>query len=268
MNDDDPILNQPLDLPGGEDPLPHKGVQNKKKNPKKFLIGLFAFLLVIGLATGIVMLLINRDKPVPNNSNDTPAAGISAQQSAQINDVPEATNTESYTSSPYRITFSYPKTWTVTEANDNGIRVESKKFSYTKSDGSATTGNFRIYIRKGARDEDGSIIGKGVAITSSEKLKYDKPTPSQRKETNLSQFGINTPDNFAFFLIAGNYELKKGDTLGPDYGKEAETIIIAGGYSGDDHKDDLATNTVPTDWFKTTNAYKQAMAILQSLEIT
>ncbi len=268
MNDDDPILNQPLELPGGENPLPHKGVQSKKKKPKKFLIGLFVFLLVIGLAVVIVMLLKTPDKPVSNNSSASPVTNNSSQQPAQTSDVPEANNTESYTSSPYRITFSYPKTWMLTEASDNGIRVESKKFSYTKSDGSTTTGNFRIYIRKGGRDQDGSIIGKGVAIEPSEKLKYDNPTPSQRKQTNLSQFGMNTPDNFAFFLIAGNYELKKGDTLGPDYGKEAETIIIAGGYSSEDLKDDLATNAVPTDWFKTTNAYKQAMAILQSLEIT
>ncbi len=267
MNDDDPLLNQPLDLPGGDNPLPHKNSQKKKRSPKKLLVGLLVFLLLLGLAAGVTLVLKNRSE-VTTAPSSPAATSDTAQQTTSNGDVPEAENSESFTSSPYRITFSYPKTWAVTEADDNGIRIESQKFTYKKTDGSEENGYFRIYIRKGARTQDGTIIGKGVAIEPSEKLKYTNPTSSQRKETNLSHFGLNTEDNFAFFLIAGNYELEKGDTLGPDFGKETETILIGGGYSGADLKDDLATNQVSIDWFKTTEAYKQAISILESLEIT
>ena len=41
--------------------------------------------------------------------------------------------------------------------------------------------------------------------------------------------------------------LQKGDTLGPNYGREQGTFIIACGFSSKDLKDDLATNPVSPD---------------------
>jgi hypothetical protein len=147
------------------------------------------------------------------------------------------------------------------------VRLESPDFSYQTTSKGTVTGNFRIYIRKGARTVDGKYIGRGYAFQPSEKLVYAQPALGQRADTYLSLFGLDTPDNFAFFLIAGNYNLNKGDTLGPDYGKEIDTYIIAGGFSAKDQKDDLATNPVSTEMVKISNAYKQAQVILKSLQL-
>jgi hypothetical protein len=68
-------------------------------------------------------------------------------------------------------------------------------------------------------------------------------------------------------MIAGNYSLKQGDTLGPNYGKEPETFIVAGGFSSKDLKDNLATNLVDPVVLDSSNAYKQAIEIVKSLQL-
>ncbi len=68
-------------------------------------------------------------------------------------------------------------------------------------------------------------------------------------------------------MIAGNFSLQKDESLGPEYGREPETYIIAGGYSSTELTDDLATNQVGLEYFSQTNAYKQAIEILKSLKI-
>jgi hypothetical protein len=160
----------------------------------------------------------------------------------------------------------HPDGWKASEAG-GGVRLSSPNFTYQTKSGEQVDGNFRIYIRLGAREQDGKYIGRGVAIKSSEELKYSDPLPGQRKTTLLSSFGLDKTDNFGFFLIAGNFELKKGETLGPNYGKEADAFIVTGGYSSDELKDDLATNMMSVDGYDQTNAYKQAVAIVQSLQL-
>ena len=184
------------------------------------------------------------------------------------NDVPNAPTNKQFENGYLGVKLTYPDNWTAIEPdNRDSVRLESPEFSYQSSAKGRINGNFRIYIRKGARDVDGKYIGRGVAIQPTEKLVYTAPTQGQRTETNLSHFGLDTPDNFAFFLIAGNFQLNKGDTLGPDYGKETETFIIAGGFSSPDLTEDLATNSVAVNVINSSNAYKQAINILKSLQL-
>lgn len=234
------------------------------KNRKKSLIVIPLVIIVVGaLGFGGYKIFGHKKstpKTVTNASTDIP--------DASNKDVPLASSTKTYENGFLGVTLSYPDTWTTTESdNKASVRLESPNFSYLTTSKGTVTGNFRIYIRKGARTIDGKYIGRGYAIQPSEKLTYAKPAVGQRTDTNLSLFGLDTPDNFAFFMIAGNYNLKKGDTLGPNYGKEQETYIIVGGYSSKDLKDDLATNPVSTDMIKTSNAYKQATDILKSLQL-
>lgn len=236
--------------------------QVKKPFPKGLLV-VIVVVVVLAVAAAVGWFLFIR-KPAPAS---TPAPTTDSSTTTSTDDVPQATNTESFTSNPYRITFQYPKTWTVTEDNDNSILIQSQSFTYKTADGQSKNGNFRVYVRKGATTADSEIIGKGVAIEPSQKLTYTKPTPAQRTETNLSLFGLNNTSNFAFLLITGNFNLKKGDTLGPNFGKEIETVIIGGGYSEPSMQPGMATNPVPVNGFQNTNAYKQAIAIIQSFEI-
>ncbi len=237
---------------------------NLKKSRKGLVIALVIVLLLAAAAAAWYFLLRNQPAPAPE-----PAPQTSAEQQSDVgDDVPEAENTETFTSDPYRITFKYPKTWTVNEEQDNSLLIQSEDFTYQSADqGESKRGNFRVYIRKGATTADSEIIAKGIAVEPSQSLTYTSPTPGQRTETNLTNFGLDSASNFAFLLITSNFNLKAGDVLGPNFGQEVDTFIIGGGYSESSLKPGLATNSVPLEGFNETNAYKQALAIIQSLEI-
>lgn len=254
MVEDEEPLKAPLDLP--EDATHHAPKYKPKKSFKlgKLIFGLIIIALIASAAF-VGWLYLSKHKTTTQTSNNTNTT----------TSVPKATTNKSYTNDIMRITISYPSNWTVLE-DTGSFLVYSPNFSYTTVSKGTVNGNFRIYFRQGAQVSDSKYIGRGVAIQPTETLTYSKPTAAQRKSTNLSFFGLDTPDNFAYFLIAGNFTLKKGDTLGPNYGKEPDTLIIAGGYSSQDMKDGMATNTVPVDGFNQSDAYKQAIVILQSIQ--
>jgi hypothetical protein len=253
--------NQPPTQYGvGDYPVPQPG----KPKPRWYLVPIV--LLVLGLIGFGIWKFVLSDKPKPESNQNTASQDSQTSNTPTVADVPDATSTKEYSNGFMGLKLTHPDTWVVTEAN-NGVRLESPTFDYQTEAKGKVNGQFRIYIRKGARTNDGTYIGRGYAIQPSEKLTYSNPAPGQRTDTNLTLFGLDEPTNFAFFMIAGNYSLQKGDTLGPGYGKEAETYIIAGGFSEKTLTDDLATNPVNPDLLKTSNAYKQAVEILKSLQL-
>lgn len=261
---EDEVMKQPLELP--DQPTAPSKTPKSPKSPRKFpkkLLLIVLILAALGYAGSKFMNNQDNQPAKPARQTQTPAAS----KEEDTDDVPATTTTEDYENGPLALSLKYPTTWTATDTNDRGVRIISPDFSYETSDGETVTGNFRIYIRKGAREQDSKYIGKGVAVQASEKLKYTSPEPGQRTETSVSFFGLDEPEAFAYFLIAGNFSLKKGDTLGPNYGKESDTYIISGGYSSKDLTDDMATNQVPLDYFAKTNAYKQALEIIKSLKL-
>ncbi len=250
------IYDVPMDLPGDKPP-------KNLRPPKKFVYAVLGIAVLAGLVFAGWELFGSK------NNNQGPIAQPTAEPQQAVNtnnDVPQATNTKSYESDTIGIKLNHPDTWKVTESG-GGVRLTSPNFTYQAVDGTEIDGHFRIYIRLGARSVDGKYIGRGVAIKPSEKLKYSDPLPGQRETTLLSSFGLDKTDNFGFFLIAGNFDLKKGDTLGPDYGKEADAFIVSGGYSSYELKDDMATSMMPAESYDQTNAYKQAVGIVQSLQL-
>lgn len=239
-------------------------VHKDKKTLKTIGKVLVILLLLIGIGFGVYTLFLKKD-PTPQPTQTTPTT--TEQTPVTKDDVPEATTTKQYENGPMGLKLTYPDTWKVTETADRGVRLESPNFTYATINKGDVAGNFRIYIRKGARAVDGAVIGRGVAIQPSEKLVYSQPAPDQRKDTLLSLFGLDTKDNFGFFLIAGNFQLNAGDTLGPDYGKEPDAFIVGGGYSSPDLTDDMATHTVAISTIPTSKAYAQAVDILKTLQL-
>ncbi len=233
-----------------------------RRSPKGLLIALVAIIVLAGIGFGVWKFVLNKPKKAtaPN-----PAVTQATTQTSG-SDVPNVASTESYSSSALSVGFKYPKGWKVTEAT-GGIRIDSPAFSYPAANLGTVDGLFRVYIRQGARKVDGAYIGAGIAIKSSEKLTYAQPAIGQRADTLLSSFGSNSIDIFTFFLIAGNFQLNKGDTLGPNYGTEPDTYIVAGGYTTPQAVDDFAMNSVAITYYANTNAYKQAVAILASLQL-
>jgi hypothetical protein len=270
MTEDDSDLKQPLELPGEEEApkQPHYSVAKPRRSLKKPLIILVVVLVIAAIGYGGYKLFFGSNT-TPPQTNQAPQQNTSQQATNKLTtgDVPKSTDTKEYKSETLGFTLTYPTTWTVSTTTDNGVRVTSPDFKFRTVEGKAVSGNFRLYIRTQARESDSKYIGRGVAIIPSEKLTYTKPTSTQRKDTLVSSFGLDTTNNFAFLLVAGNFQLAKGDSLGPNYGKEAGTFIIGGGYSGKELTDDLATYRVPTDWYNTTNAYNQALDIIKSLQL-
>lgn len=268
MADDNPLLGGPLELPEDltDSNQPVHRDPKPKKPWKKILIIVLVVIVLVALAFGGYRLFFSSDKqsssPAPQSSVVTP------KPTSNTTDIPGSTSTKEYENGFLGVTFVYPTNWKVTESeNQDDIRVESPEFTYATVDKGNVKGYFRLYVRKGARDSETKYIGKGFAIAPSVKLVYSKPAAGQRTETLLTNFGIDDPSNFGFFMIAGNFDLKKGDSLGPSYGTERETYIIGGGYTTKALTDPLATNQVPVNNFQQTNSYKQAMEIVKSIQI-
>ncbi len=265
--DEENLPDMPVDLPGESQQSGHTPQYSKppKRGYKKLAFVLVAIVVVIGLVYGAYKLFGGKKS---NTNSSTQQSSQQAQSQPAVSDVPSASGTKDYSNDNLNLKLSYPSNWTVTESDTkDSFRLESPEFTYQTTDKGNVTGNFRIYVRKGARDIDSKYIARGVAIQPSDKLTYTNPASTQRKDTYLSLFGLDTTDNFAFFLIAGNFNLQKGQSLGPTYGKELQTFIIAGGFSSKSLQDDLATNKVPVSTVQTSNAYKEAVEVLKSLQL-
>ncbi len=261
-NSDSP-LGGPLELP--EDDTTHQFAPPPQKSPKKAgkKIAIIVVVVIVLALAGLGIWKLTQKKAKPSSSN-TPAGSGEAQNTQAP--YTTTTTTKSYTNNVMRMTLAYPENWKVTE-DVGSFKIESPEFNFQTIDKGTVTGNFRVYVRQGAQETDSKYIGRGYAIEPSEKIVYTQPTASQRKETYLTNFGLDQPDNFAYFLIAGNFNLQKGETLGPNYGKEAETLIIGGGFSSKDFKDGLQTYKVSTDSYKESTAYKQAVDIIKSIQV-
>lgn len=257
----------PFVPPSDEEIARRNSVTPSKKRvfAKKFIIGVFIAFLAAAGVFGAIRLFGSKSKTSELPTAPTNSAVTNIPETN--NDVPDATNTKAYENGPLGLKLIYPDSWKVTDTTDSGVRIESPSFSYTSLEKGDVTGLFRIYIRKGARQADGVIIGRGVAIQPSEKLVYSQPAPDQRKDTLLSLFGLDNKESFGFFLIAGNFQLNIGDTLGPNYGKEPDAFIVGGGFSADTLKGDLETYSVPISVIPTSKAYAQAIDIVKSLKL-
>ena len=266
MEYDQSPLGGPLELPGEQPPTSFQPEQRRRKFGVKKLFTVLIIIFVIGLLGFGAFKLLQKPKKASPQPSASSSKTTTASRELTVSDIPDVTSTKTLKNATLLVELTYPTGWTPTEKSD-GIKLESPDFNYLKSDGLITTGNFRVYIRKGAREVDSKYIGRGVATSDSQPLTYTAPATGQRKTTNLSLFGLDTPDQFAYLLIAGNFTLKKGDTLGPGYGKESDTVLVTGGYSAKTLTDDFATNQVPLDGFDKTNAYKQALDIVKSLKL-
>lgn len=235
---------------------------SKPKSRKKLYISLVIAVILL-FALTMWLLIINQPNKTQEIANETANEPTVVEPPK---DIPDAGSLTEHSNGFLGLKLTHPDSWTATDA-DNGLRIQSPEFKYQSMSGGEITGYFRIYIRKGARTQDGKYIGRGIAIEPSQKLTYTNPSPGQRSETNLSLFGLDDSSNYGFFMIAGNFNLNKGDTLGPKFGQEPDTYIISGGYSDDSLTDDMATNPVSPQLIKTSNAYSQAVEIIKSLNL-
>jgi len=266
--DDQYIDDEQMTLPGDEErdqQSPNFKPKKTKKFPKKALFMLGIGLLILAIGVGLWKLIPSKDD---SSSQSQPPVQTNTEQdnSSQQSGLGVEALDKEYTSDFLRISLKYPSSWTVNEVDD-AITVKSPNFKHRQNNGMEKDGFFKIYIRKGATDSDGKYLGKGYAVANSEKIKYSDPATGQRPETFLTDFGLETPDNFAYFIVQGNFDLEKGETLGPNYAKEIDAYLITGGFSSSDLTDNMATNLLALSEYKSNNAYLTAVEIIKSLKI-
>lgn len=266
-------LKIPPDVPQEHISQPSMGSDRIEKAPKKVILKRLAYLLVaiiILAAAGIVAW-----KLVPaKQSGQKPSAAASEQNQNTSEDQADAvalalgnTNlTETYTSDTLRLEFKHPPGWKVAE-QANALMIKSPAFDLADRNGSVASTYFKIYIKQGANGTDGKYLGRGYAVAPSEKLTYANPAVGQRKTTFLTDFGLDTSDNFAYFVVQGNFNLEKGDTLGPKFASETEAFLLSGGFASEQEKDNLQTRLITTDSYKQNLAYQTAVEIVKTLQL-
>lgn len=239
-----------------------------KVSKRKILIRISFIILGLIVVAGLVFAIW---KFVGKNDSQSQAGRTetTAETEKTSNEPEELTDTDlsqTYKSDFLLLEFKHPVAWKVTEGS-NFILVKSPNFNLQDKAGAQTNAHFKIYIKKGASPVDGSYLGKGYAVAASEKIKYTEPATGQRPETNLTNFGLETPDNFAYFVVQGNFELMQGDTLGPKFAAEPDSFLIAGGFGADDQTDGLATKILSANTFSENSAYKIGVEIIKSLKL-
>lgn len=269
MNDrqqDDDILPRNLDLSEGNEPVSSSTRANhSRKRFIKPVAAMFVLLLAIGIGIWLWLFLFGGDTNEfagPDQEEIERATEIDTEE-----DIPAPDGFETIRHDNPRLELTLPESWELTKGDDD-IHIESPEFSITTANGETIENAvFRLYFRQGARENDSKYIGQGLAAIPSKQITYAEPARGQREDTMLSFFGQNATDHIAFLFVAGNFELEVGEALGPDYGQEETTYIIAGGYSADELNDDLNMYPVKPNFFQSTDEYEQALDIIKSLRL-
>jgi|AntRauTorckE6833_2_1112554.scaffolds.fasta_scaffold00037_72 hypothetical protein len=266
-NDD--YLNEPLDLPGEPDTQDwSRSMPTHSWHKPAIIVG---SIIVVLAGAGFAWMQLGQSSPADDTQEESalsePEPVVEEESLPTDQDIVDVTDTETIRTRTPRVEFAHPTSWKVSDA-DGYVRVVSPEFTYTTSDSEVIeNGVFRLHFRQGATEPESNYFGRGFASRPSETLTYSDPALGQREETNLSFFGLDNPNNFAYLLIAGNFSLAVGDTLGPDFANESDAYIIAGGYATSTLTEGIDTKKVPLDYFDTTNAYRQALDIIKSLKI-
>ncbi|HYF96784.1 MAG TPA: hypothetical protein VD947_01960 [Patescibacteria group bacterium] len=275
-NDEDKTDEQSNpDLPENPLSIP-KDVNQEQIPPARASISkrtiIYRLVLAVIILAVITGALFAAWKLIPSK-NDNPAQSSENQAQTKTpedqdpeSDIGDSRLSETYTSDFLRIDFKHPQSWKITEEN-SGLIIKSPTFKLQENTGAESLSYFKIYIKRGATEGDGKYLGRGYAVADSEKIAYADPLPGQRKDSYLTNFGLETPDNFAYFIVQGNFNLMKGDTLGPKFASEADSFLISGGFSTDEQKEGLSTKIVSQDSYSGYPAYSTAVEIIKSLQL-
>lgn len=253
----------------GQTHHPHFAAQHKKSKKVLYIIlGIVGGLVLLGAGGAAVWLLTKKsDTKTPTSQKQTSQnSGQAAQSGKQPSGVQTKGSNYVYKSAKLNIGVTYPKTWTMRESSDKEeVIITSPQTTYTKKDGTSTQGVVTVKLRNGIiPDAIKTTVQSATAVADSEVVAYSQPNEEQRQYTNLSYIGSDA-NNFAFGLVTGNTAYKAGQLVGGGIDLNGQAYLFAAGY-GADASDTLAFDPVPKADYNTA-AFKQAVAILESLQI-
>lgn len=270
------IPSGPMDIPenipqehiAGSSPLSSSPVD---KAPKPLILKRLFFLVIFLAATGIIAIAVWKLMPSKSNSNTQAQNTQTQPQANQAADpiklaLGDTGLNKTYASDNLSLQIKYPESWKVTE-QDNSVIIKAPAFDVQDNAGNSALTYFKIYIKMGSTETDSKYLGRGFAVAPSEKLVYSDPPAGQRKNTYLTDFALDKTDNFAYFIVQGNFKLAKGDTLGPKFASEPDSFLLTGGFATEKQKDGLETISMPLDTYKQNLAYQTGVEIIKSLQI-
>lgn len=237
---------------------PAYGTRRGGKKRLFLIIGLVVVVLAAG--GGGYVLLAGKSEP-----KKTAAPAKTSESTTPKLSEAEASTPKTYKSAKLNIEFTYRTDWTLRESADKSeVILTSPSLTYQTKDGTSKQGVFTLKLRNGiVPDAMKPNIEGAVAVKDSVVIAYAAPSDQQRQYTNLSFGGSGTTMNF--FIVTGSIAFKTGEAFGSNVDLQGSVYLFAGGY-GSDPNDALAFDPVPTGSFET-DAYKQAVAIVESLKI-
>jgi hypothetical protein len=242
-----------------QDPRLSKHKAAKARQRLYLYIGI-GIVLVLLLAGGLYWMARDKQTPKTTQTSTNTTTQTQAQTPTPVADSTPVT----YKSGTLNMEFTYRKDWTMKESSGGReVTLTSPQTSYTKVDGTATTGVFTLKIRKGVTDAMKATIEKAVAPRNSEVIAYAAPTDQQRYYTNISYAG--TKDIFNFFIVTGSTEVKAGGAYTYLLVLNDESYLIVGGY-GTDKNGTLGFDSVPKDAIDS-SVKDQAVKIVESIKI-
>jgi hypothetical protein len=179
-----------------------------------------------------------------------------------------AVPTKHYDSTIYTLGFDYPETWTVSDT-DSKLTVTSPSIQLTGTNGSAAGAHVVVTIQNPQKTIPGYPSAGAVAALTSDKLTYKQPTAVQRAQTYLSYLGYKATGLDALY-ITGDNGYQQGQTVPMSDIVKGNPLVsitfVTCSTVG-------CSNTTPTsvtlsaDGWKSSNASKQVIGLLQSMQV-
>ncbi|HEX5798226.1 MAG TPA: hypothetical protein VFX79_02620 [Candidatus Saccharimonadales bacterium] len=235
--------------------------KSSSSNTKKYLI-VAAVLIILG-AGGFAAwkFLLSSDKQTTDQSEPEAESQSSAAEEASAGEP-----TQEYSSDRLLIDFKYPAGWEVEE--DSGeVAVTSPEATVTDVNGEELSAEFKVFIKQGADQSDGEYLGRGFAIRKSQPFKYSDPAAAQREDSFITDFGLDASNNFAYFIAQGNFNLKKDETLGPDFASESDAVLVSGGFYSKDSEDETQLVSLDPEAYQSDETYLLALEIVKTLRL-
>jgi hypothetical protein len=235
---------------------------NSGSATKKYLLVILALVVILAAGGFAAWKFLLNGKNSSTNQSETESADV-------VPTSPEVSSNQlnqDYTSDRLLIDFKHPAGWKVDE--DSGeITITSTEVEITDVSGEDVQSEFKILIKQGADQSDSEYLGRGFALDSSESIKYNDPASNQRKKSLITGFGLDSSDSFAFFVLQGNFKLEKDETLGPDFAKEPDAILVSGGFYSKDSGDKTKLVFLDPETYQTNEIYLAAVEIVKTLRL-
>ncbi|HEU4914189.1 MAG TPA: hypothetical protein VFT16_02160 [Candidatus Saccharimonadales bacterium] len=182
---------------------------------RKLLVIILVLLLVGGAGFAAYWFFVKKDD---NKSAGTPTNTSSQRTDDDKNEAMLITGeTEHYVSNGFMLEFDYPKDWKVDEPTGEGrLTATSPALQLKQVGGKTITGQVVLKVRNKQQALPEFDKGNAVAVLTSEKVNYAKPSSVQRGSTYLSFLayaGTSQTDRLDGLYITGDVGYQKGQAI-------------------------------------------------------